>query len=104
VIVELARVRTTDPEAFGRNVQASADVLTADAECQGVRVLHCIERPDEFVLEVTWASVQAHERFRAGQTFSEYRSHIQDLFAAPPEFAHYAVVAEAKPGDGGPLA
>jgi quinol monooxygenase YgiN len=97
-VVELAQVRATDGDEFARRVQGALDVLASEPTCTGAKAYRCIEEPDAFVFAVTWDSVEAHEQFRAGSRFGQYRSHIQDLLAEAPSFLHYSVVAAA---DGG---
>lgn len=53
-----------------RGLQAQAE----SPDCLAIRVHRCVESPDEFLLELEWASVDAHlawaavgrERWRAG--------------------------------------
>ena len=50
----------------------------------------CIERPDEFLLLVRWASLDAHEiGFRQSQQYQEWRRRLHHFYEPFPTVAHY---------------
>lgn len=50
----------------------------------------CIERPDEFLLLVRWASLDAHEiGFRQSQQYQEWKRLLHHFYEPFPTVAHY---------------
>lgn len=64
-------------------------VLDTTEGCRSVRMTHCVETPERFVLLVEWDSVAAHEQnFRAADRFATWRGAIGPFFAKPPHVEH----------------
>lgn len=92
-VFELAQVRASDGDALARAFPAALAVLRATPGCSGASLRRCVEEPDRFVVTVEWESVEAHEDFRAGERFADYRAPIGALLAEPPAYAHYEDVS-----------
>lgn len=104
-VLELANIRATDGDAFAAALPRALAVLREDPACRGAEARRCIERADEFVVAVEWTSVEAHEEFRAGESFQHYRAPIGPLLAEAPAYAHYELVdGPAAASDGVELA
>ena len=58
---------------------------------RGIEVRRGIERPDTFLLCISWETLEDHtEGFRGSPLFAEWRSHIGGFFAQPPVVEHWA--------------
>jgi heme-degrading monooxygenase HmoA len=56
----------------------------------------CIERPDEYVLLVSWNSLEAHEvGFRTSPQYQEWSRLLHHFYEPFPVVAHYETVARA---------
>jgi heme-degrading monooxygenase HmoA len=91
VVLEVADIQVLPgtAEPFKAAYLGARDVLTTTPGCRSVRMTHCIESPDRFVLLVEWDSVEAHEQnFRASDRFTAWRAAIGPFFAHPPHVEH----------------
>ena len=92
MVLEIGDIHITPgaDEEFSMAYGGVRDVLASTPGCLSVRMTHCIESPDRFVLLVEWESVEAHERnFRATDRFSTWRAAIGPFFAKPPVVEHF---------------
>ncbi|MBD0021827.1 antibiotic biosynthesis monooxygenase [Gordonia pseudamarae] len=90
MILEVAIIDVTDPGGFIEAYKGVREVLVGTPGCQSVRMTHCVESPDRFVLLVHWDSVAAHEdNFRATDRFTTWRAAISPFFAGPPRVEHF---------------
>ncbi len=93
MVLEVALIDVTDPEAFEAAYLGAREVLISTPGCLSVRMTHGIETPHRFVLMVEWESVLAHdENFRATERFTQWRGAIGPYFANPPRVEHFADV------------
>ncbi len=77
-------------EELGAAILKGLEVIRQSQECLATRVERCIEQPNQYVLIVTWTSLEAHtEGFRGGPLFPQWRAHINGLFVNPPSVFHY---------------
>ncbi len=57
---------------------------------RGIEVRRGIERPNTFLLCISWDTLEDHtEGFRGGPLFPEWRGHIGPFFAEPPVVEHW---------------
>jgi heme-degrading monooxygenase HmoA len=90
MVLEVALIDVTDPEAFEAAYLEAREVLISTPGCLSVRMTHGIETPDRFVLLVEWESVAAHEEnFRSTERFARWRGAIGPFFANPPHVEHF---------------
>ena len=75
--------------AFADAYAQARELIASSAGCRGVRMTRGIETPTRFVLLVEWDSVAAHEEFRAGPRFGQWRALIGPHFAHPPHIEHF---------------
>ena len=93
MVLEVALIDVTDPDAFEAAFLGVRDVLESTPGCHSVRMTHGVETPERFVLLVEWESVEVHERnFRATERFATWRAAIGPFFAHPPRVEHFTDV------------
>ncbi|MGI9015516.1 MAG: antibiotic biosynthesis monooxygenase family protein [Euzebya sp.] len=69
---------------------AQARSIVAGSQGIGaIRMTQGIETPTRFVLLIQWDSVEAHEAFRSGEGFTQWRSLIGPHFSGPPHVEHF---------------
>lgn len=93
MVLEVALIDVTDPDAFEAAYRSVRQLLVETPGCRGVRMTRGIESANRFVLLVEWDSVQAHEQnFRETETFRAWRGAIGPFFAHPPRVEHFSDV------------
>jgi heme-degrading monooxygenase HmoA len=60
-----------------------------------IRMSRGIETSTRFVLQVEWDSLEAHEAFRASDSFGVWRGLIGPHFANPPHVEHFTDVQDS---------
>ena len=96
MVTEVARFYAApgQGDAFAAAITEGLKVI----QRQGVHRRSClmrgVEQPDEFTLLVVWESLEGKMAFRNGPEFPEWRKHINDLMAKPPESAHWTVLQD----------
>ena len=78
--------------SFIAAVEENGSVFPRWRGCAWVRLLHCIEVPDRFILVICWDSVEAHMAFRAAPEFEAWREATADYREVPVDMTHYEVV------------
>ncbi|WCM86989.1 antibiotic biosynthesis monooxygenase family protein [Acidovorax sp. NCPPB 3576] len=64
-------------------------------------LLHCVERPQEYLLLVRWTTVEAHEQgFRQSAEYQTWKSLLHGFYDPFPTVLHYAPVAGLPDGTG----
>ena len=61
--------------------------------CSGVRLLHCVEVPERFILVIEWESIDSHMGYRASDGFTRWRDATAHFRDTPVDMTHYEVVA-----------
>jgi len=89
MVLEVAIFDVTDPDGFAAAYQSVREVISGAHGCRSVRMTRGIETPTCFILMVEWDSVQAHEDFRAAESFATWRGAIGPFFASPPQVEHF---------------
>jgi quinol monooxygenase YgiN len=94
MIVEYIRYRI--PVAQGHDFAAgyarAATVLDADEHCLSYEVARGVEEPENWVVRITWDSLEGHERgFRAAPHFQDFLAAVRPFFDAIEEMKHYHV-------------
>ena len=75
---------------LGQAILRGIEVVRQHPECKLIRVSCCIEKPGQYMLAVSWTSLEAHTvDFRGGPLFPQWRSHINGLFEGTPVVFHY---------------
>lgn len=78
-----------EQDAFAASYLQARELLAVSPGLRSLRMTQGIETPTRFVLLVEWDSLAAHEQFRAGEGFPQWRALIGPHFAAPPQVEHY---------------
>jgi quinol monooxygenase YgiN len=94
MILEYVRYRIPAEQGadFGAAYARAATVLDADDHCLGYEIARGVEEPENWVVRITWDSVEGHERgFRTAPHFSDFFAAVRPYFAAIQEMKHYQV-------------
>jgi len=77
-------------EALGQAILRGLEVIRQHPEVISARAERCVEKPEQYMLLVTWTTLKAHiDDFRGGPLFPQWRSHINGLFEENPVVYHY---------------
>lgn len=82
-------IRPGEEDAFVDAYGRGRELIAQSDGCRAVRMTRGVESPSRFVLLVEWASVAAHEAFRASDRFGQWRGHVSPHFATPPVVEHF---------------
>ena len=98
MILELAdiRIQPGQQAAFAEAIVRGLKTVIAQAEgVLGWQVHHCVESPERFVLQIRWATLEAHTvGFRQGPLFTEWRAIVGPFFAQPPVVEHFTLTTK----------
>ena len=97
-VLEIVRITCQEGRGddFVEALKGGLTVQAADPECLSAEFLRGVERPDEFILQIGWTSVEAHDAWRTAHR-EEWRSHIWHLIEGTPQLlAHYVFQARVK--------
>src|SRR5262249_16677043 len=96
VITEVARFYATPGrgDTFQNAVLEGLKVIQRQPAHRRSCLMRGVEQPDQFTLLVVWGSLEGKMAFRNGPEFPEWRKHINDLMAQPPESAHWTVLLD----------
>src|SRR5260221_1090761 len=76
-------------DELGQAILRGIEVVRQHPGCKSIRVSRCIEKPEQYMLAVTWTSLEAHTvDFRGGPLFPHGRSHINGPFQRSPRVFH----------------
>jgi quinol monooxygenase YgiN len=100
VVIEIAliEVKPGCRDSFVAAVDRNREAILAAAGAHSVDLLHCVEEPLRFVLQVEWDDIAAHDTFRESVAFDRWRADIGGQLAGPPAAAHYRPVAAQAAG------
>jgi quinol monooxygenase YgiN len=98
-ILEIVRI-TSKPgrgDELGPRLERGLASQAADPNCLGVTVRRSVERPDEFLLELTWTSVEAHAEWQQlGRQAWKNGVGFDIVDGGPMGLKHYETVATIK--------
>ena len=97
-VLEIARIRSKPSrgDEFLGALQRGLAVQGADPECSAIHIQRGVEDPDDFLLNLVWTSIEAHNNWRAAHR-DEWRAHISELMDGTPQLlGHYRVVDHVK--------
>lgn len=82
-------------DELGQAILRGIEVIRQHPECNSAHVSRCIEKPEQYMLTVSWTSLAAHTvDFRGGPLFPQWRSHINGLFEGSPVVFHYQDISK----------
>ena len=96
MVTEVA-VLKIDPEearAFEKTYTEVAPVLRKQKGYISDKLMHAIERPEEYILAVEWENVEAHQAFIDSDEYSQMSGPFGD-FVKESGFAHFMTVASS---------
>ena len=90
------RVPVERGDEFAAAYATASAVLDLDEHCLGYDVAQGVEEPENWVVRITWDSVEGHEQgFRKAPRFREFFAAVRPFFDAIEEMKHYRVVSGA---------
>jgi quinol monooxygenase YgiN len=95
-VLERAELQVAPEKAdeFAGRLDKGLDLLRADGGCRSVTVSRGVERPEVFLLLVTWDSVDHHLTFKEAPAFAEFVGLIKDYLTGPTGMEHFTALAE----------
>jgi heme-degrading monooxygenase HmoA len=96
VILEVAplHVKAGEGAAFENAFRQAQRIIASMPGYVAHTLQHCVERPDEYVLLVTWRSLEDHEiGFRGSPEYQQWKRLLHHFYDPFPVVSHYAVVA-----------
>ena len=94
MVLETALITVTDPDGFLAALDRAKQVIARAEGFRGIEVRRGIERPDTFLLSISWDTLEHHTvGFREGPLFPEWRSHIGPFFSGAPTVEHWETLA-----------
>ena len=86
------RIPVEQGEEFAAAYASAAGVLDADQHCLGYEIARGVEEPQNWVVRITWDSIEGHERgFRTAPHFQDFFAAVRPFFGAIQEMKHYQV-------------
>ncbi len=94
MVIEIARIQVKPgtEEQFKTAVRAGLEVLRRQPVHHRSWIAQGVEQPDVFTLYVEWNSIEEKMAFRNGPEFPEWRKHITEFLAEPPQAQHWSLV------------
>ena len=97
MIIEVAdiSVEPEQHEAFAKAiVRGVTSVISQAKGFIGFQVIHGIESPGRFLLQVQWQTLENHTiDFRGSEAFGEWRAIVGGFFIRPPIVEHFEVIS-----------
>ena len=76
-------------------------VITRAQGMLGYRLDKCVETPERYLMQITWARIQDHMvAYKQGPLSPEFRAIVEPYFAQIPVMQHFELVAQG-PAPGG---
>ena len=94
MIIEYIRYRIPPEQAtdFAAAYARAVPVLEADEHCLGYEVAQGLEEPENWVVRISWDSLEGHERgFRTAPHFRDFFAAVRPYVGAIQEMKHYRV-------------
>jgi quinol monooxygenase YgiN len=96
MIFELARLSVDPAKAadFEAAVARAAPFFQTAEGCHGMALERIIETPGDYLLRVTWASIEHHMvAFRNSDNFQQWRALAGPFFLTPPQVTHSETIS-----------
>ncbi|MGE4370374.1 MAG: antibiotic biosynthesis monooxygenase [Burkholderiaceae bacterium] len=99
MILELADIQIISGKQAEFEQAAAKGLATVVAHSEGFlgcELKHSIESPDRYVLLIKWRTLEDHTvKFRGSPAYPQWRAHISDYLAGPPNVEHFETVGSA---------
>ncbi len=84
------RLKPDQSDAFVRAYSAAGEILRNVPGCLGLSIQHCVEEPERWIVQIRWASVNAHlNEFKTSPAFATYLSLVIPFKDSMQEMRHY---------------
>ena len=96
MILEIAQltVRTGQNAAFEQAFAQAQTIIAAMPGYLAHELAHCVERPQDYVLLVRWATLEDHEvGFRQSPQYQEWRRLLHHFYDPFPTVLHFCAPA-----------
>lgn len=96
MVTEIAHlvIKSGEESDFEKKVALAKPFFLSAKGCHGVRLVRCIEHPNQYQLLVEWETVQDHMvDFRESEGFQQWRALASPHFAQAPQVEHVQHVA-----------
>ena len=93
MILEVAAldVKPGQEADFERAMAQARPLIAASRGFRGMSVRRCLERPNRYLLQVEWETLEDHTvGFRRSDLFAEWRLQIGHHFESAPNVEHFA--------------
>jgi quinol monooxygenase YgiN len=101
VITEIIRytIPLQSHQEFARDYEKAVRVLMKSPHCKGYELMRCEDNPDNWLLIIRWASVEAHlTGFRQSPEFSVFLELVKRYIPHIQEMKHYQTHRFAEAG------
>lgn len=99
-VVEVVQIscKAGQGEEFADCLRKGLAVQAASEHCLGVYFQRRQENPNDFLMQITWRSLEDHEAWRATPERTRWRAYISDLIEGETKMlGHYELVDVVKP-------
>ncbi len=80
-------------ESFERAFAEARPIISSAEGCRSVRLEHCVETPNRYLLLVEWDRLEDHtEGFRGSAQYEEWRRLLHHFYEPFPLVQHYRTV------------
>ncbi len=95
-VVEKAELSVAEDRAdeFAEVLTKGADLVRGPGGCRSLRIGRGVERPNVFLLQVVWDSVDHHNAWRETPAFTEFVGSIRDYLTGPTGMEHFTTISE----------
>ncbi len=81
---------------FVEAMETAKDIIAASPGFVSLRVEHCVERPNRFLLLVEWERLEDHtEGFRGSEAYQAWRGALHHFYDPFPVVEHFTPVVTA---------
>ncbi|MBA3745721.1 putative quinol monooxygenase [Sporichthya sp.] len=90
-VTEKAELQVAEDKAdeFEDVLTKAADLVLVPGGCRSLQVGRGIERPNVFLLTVSWDSVEHHNTWRETPAFAEFVGLIKEYLTGPTGMEHF---------------
>ncbi len=92
MIVEqaLLQVKPGQSDQFVAAMYRAKSLIAAQSGFQSIEVRPCVDRPDQYLLLVTWDNVESHrDGFRKSPEYEQWRALLHDFYDPMPTVSYF---------------
>ncbi|HET9177002.1 MAG TPA: antibiotic biosynthesis monooxygenase [Terriglobia bacterium] len=88
--VAILNVRNGQESDFEAAMQAARPLIAATPGFRSIKVRRCVERPNRYLLSVTWQNLENHTvDFRKSERYQKWRDLLHHFYDPFPTVEHY---------------